>query len=167
MPTVNPRITLTIQPHRHDLLKRLSALQGVSMAALVSDILEEFYPVMERVCAALEMAQHAQQTSRQGLRNAAIQAEANLAPLAASVMDQFDQFMKQVEGSIGSDSDDEPTAKAGAETHQAEAVGAFSAASQKRANPRLVTRGSGTKTPKPSNVVKSLKSNDIKGNLKQ
>ena len=63
MRTFNPRVGLTLKPHRYDLLKRMAALQGVSMASLVTELLEEFYPVLERVCVALEMAKGAQESS--------------------------------------------------------------------------------------------------------
>ena len=51
---------LTLPPHRYDLITRLAALQGVSRAYLVNDMLEEIYPVLERVCVVLEAAKQSQ-----------------------------------------------------------------------------------------------------------
>ena len=155
MPTIKPRIKLTLEQPRYDLLKRLAALQGVSMAALVTDMLEEFYPVMERVCVVLEAAKQAQATSKQGLRDAVAQAEAELLPLAKATMSQFDLFLEGVEQSITA-----PAPAGGAGVVPARAGAAPSSppvdakASRKRsqagANPRVVTRGSGSSTPLPS-----------------
>ena len=97
MPTINPRISLTLPPHRYDLITRLAALQGVSRAYLINDMLEEIYPVLERVCVVLEAAKQSQESVKNGLRDAVQQAEDELAPLAHSVLGQFDLFMERVQ----------------------------------------------------------------------
>ena len=152
MPTINPRLQLTLPPHRHALLKRLAGLQGVSMSALVVDILDEFYPVMERVCVVLEAAAQAQATSKQGLKDAVAQAEAELVPLAQATLSQFDLFMQRVEGSISS-ADSEGVvvgARAPAAAPKRRPKAPSQDASQGALNPRVVTRGSGSVTPLPS-----------------
>ena len=78
MPTINPRISLTLPPHRYDLITRLAALQGVSRAYLINDMLEEIYPVLERVCVVLEAAKQSQESVKNGLRDAVQQAEDEL-----------------------------------------------------------------------------------------
>lgn len=164
MPTANPRIAITVLPHRHDLLKRLAALQGVSMAALVSDLLEEFYPVLERVCVALEMAQQAQDTSKTGIREAAAKAEADLAPLVASSMDQLDMFLQRMHDTINGEKQAEQTAaETGAHCDTGFAVGCSNGSGKEGASPRVVTRGSGTKTGKPLKPVKASRSKASKG----
>ncbi len=135
MPTINPRIAITLQPHRHDLLKRLAALQGVSMAGLVTELLNEFYPVLERVCVALEMAKKAQATSKTGLKEAADRAIEEIQPMLTESMNQFDLFMKQIEAVGEVQKDDEP----------------------EKANPRVVTRGSGIECHIPASTRKPSK----------
>lgn len=56
MPTVNPRITITITPQTHAVLQRISALSGNSMSAIVGDLLEESHPVFERMVRLLDAA---------------------------------------------------------------------------------------------------------------
>lgn len=168
MPTIKPRIKLTLEQPRYDLLKRLAALQGVSMAALVTDMLEEFYPVMERVCVVLEAAKQAQATSKQGLRDAVAQAEAELLPLAKATMSQFDLFLDGVEQSIAA-----PAPAGGGGVVPARAGAAPSPptvdakASRKRsqagANPRVVTRGSGIPTPPPPTPARNPRNPCRKG----
>ena len=148
MPTANPRIAITLPTYRHALLKRLAGLQGVSMAALVCDLLDEFYPVLERVCVALEMAQTAQESSRAGIKEAAIRAEEEMQPMASAVLNQFDMFLSDVKTQFAADGKD---GTAAGETH---AGGAPLPSVPKASNPRVVTRGSGTKTRKPSHPAK-------------
>ena len=97
MPTKNPRIALTLQPHRYDLLKRMAALQGATMSSVVSDVLEKLYPVMERVCVALEMAKQAQESSKQGLRESVDRSLGELLPIITASQAQMDMFLGTVE----------------------------------------------------------------------
>ena len=60
-------------------------------------MLEEIYPVLERVCVVLEAAKQSQESVKNGLRDAVQQAEDELAPLAHSVLGQFDLFMERVQ----------------------------------------------------------------------
>lgn len=56
MPTLNPRITITLTPSVHALLRELSGLTGNSQSALVAELLETAAPVFERVVASLKAA---------------------------------------------------------------------------------------------------------------
>jgi len=103
MPTALPRLTITIQPHRHDLLKRLAALQGSSMAGVITETMELVYPVLERVCIVLEAAQRAQETRKDGLRAAVAKAEQELAPTLYEAISQFDLFMDEIGDQVGAD----------------------------------------------------------------
>lgn len=104
MPTNNPRLSVTLSPHRYDLLKRLAALQGTSAAAVVSETMEMVYPVLERVCVVLEAARKAQETRKDGLRDAVSRAEAQLVPLLYEAVSQFDLFMDDAAGAVGAPS---------------------------------------------------------------
>lgn len=151
MPTSNPRIQLTVPPHRYDLIKRLAAAQGVSMASVVTDIMDEVYPVLERVCVVLEAAKQAQETGKQGLREAVAQAEADLVPFLYQAVDQLDIFMEDAAKTVGADLS--PTAKAGEVIRKAQRVRQHDTAQPERAGglvageartPRHVIRGSGS-----------------------
>ena len=63
-------------------------------------MLEEIYPVLERVCVVLEAAKQSQASVKHGLREAAQQAEDELVPLAQSVLGQFDLFMERVQTEV-------------------------------------------------------------------
>lgn len=154
MPSINPRIALTLPPHRYDLLTRLAKLQGSSRAGIVSETMELVYPVLERVCVVLEAAHKAQETSQQGLRDAVSKAETDLMPLLYEAASQFDLFMDQAGSTVGAP----PVTPAMEQVRQimngpssSEAAGDVGACAgapaAKRRNPRPVIRGSGS-TPK-------------------
>lgn len=101
MPTVKPRINITVTPERYELLKRLAAHQGTSMSGLVSETMEMMYPVMERVCVVLEAAKQAQESSKEGLRQTIAKAEAELLPMLYQAVGQFDLFVDDAAKSVG------------------------------------------------------------------
>lgn len=101
MPSVNPRINLTLPPHRYELLTRLAKLQGSSRAGIITETMELIYPMLERVCVVLEAAERAQQTRREGLLEVVAKAEAELMPLLYDAVSQFDLFMDDVGGTVG------------------------------------------------------------------
>lgn len=136
MPTKNPRIALTLQPHRYDLLKRMAALQGATMSSVISDVLEELYPVMERVCVALEMAKQAQESSKQGLRESVDRSLGELLPIITASQAQMDIFLGTVEAAA-------KEAVGGVAAEAAAPPAASSDAGAAALNPRVVTRGSG------------------------
>ena len=132
MATKKPRIAITLEPHRYDLLKRLATLQGGSMAGLVGELMEVTFPVLERVCVALEAAKQASESSIEGMRIAADRAMAELQPMMDASMDQLDMFVSDYQ----------------------KAVSDASAAVTESLSPRVVTRGSGSQQHNPRSQVK-------------
>lgn len=57
MTTLNPRITVMLQPRVHAVLRRLSELTKNSQSALVGELLAESLPVFERMVAVLDAAE--------------------------------------------------------------------------------------------------------------
>jgi predicted DNA-binding protein len=57
MPAVNPRITITLKPEVHEVLKRLSSLTGNSQSSMVGEILNDSFPVFERMVQVLSAAE--------------------------------------------------------------------------------------------------------------
>lgn len=131
MATTKPRINVTLEPHRYAMFKRLAALQGVSMSALIGELLEAVAEPMERVCVVLEAAAKAPGDLKAGLRSAVDRAEATLLPAALKAIDQFDMFMVDVGDVIEAAGAPGSTCEAGAPGVPAADL-----------DPRLVTRGS-------------------------
>lgn len=100
MATTKPRVHVTLEPHRYDLLRRLAGLQGVSMSHVIADLLETVAPPLERVVCVLEAAQVAQTDFKSGLLAACDRAEASLLPAALAAVDQFDLFIADASAAV-------------------------------------------------------------------
>lgn len=57
MPTQNPRITITLHPEVHAVLRRISALTGESQSAFVSSLLKQSLPMFQRMVTIFEAAE--------------------------------------------------------------------------------------------------------------
>jgi hypothetical protein len=156
MPSVKPRLALTLPEHRHDLLKRLAGLQGVSMASVVTELLEECYPVLERVVLALEAAKTASESAKAGLRESCDKAIEELEPYRVLVSDQFDLFMDGITRQI-------QDAEAPATQPRSGGGAGVSADASAAVNPRVVTRGSGIPDTPPIPHVRKSRNPSAKG----
>lgn len=96
MATTKPRITITLAQEQYDVLARLAKLQKAPMAAIVSDLVGEVTPILERVADSLEIAMKASDSVRANLRRSAEEAEEELRPIAAQVLNQFDLFSAEM-----------------------------------------------------------------------
>lgn len=134
MPSNKPRLALTLPQHRYDLLERLARLQGVSKASIIMELMDEAWPVLERVCVAIEAVQRMQEDVKPGFRDACDQAIAELEPYAHSIANQFDLFINGIVSGSALADDCETSRSDGT---QADAKAA-------RPNPRPVIRGSGS-----------------------
>jgi len=86
MPAVNPRITITLKPEIHAMLRRLSELTGNSQSAFVSELLEASQEVFGRMVTLLEAA-------------AKLKAEGMSAP--AAVKQSLADAQDRLEGQMG------------------------------------------------------------------
>lgn len=138
MATTKPRVNVTLEQHRYDLLKRLAGLQGVSMSYLIADLLDTVSEPLERVCVVLEAASKAPQSVKDGLLSAVSKAESVLLPQAQAWLDQSDLFLADVVKVAGSGGGG-----------GSEGGAAALADSDHASDPRPVTRGS---TPLPRHL---------------
>ncbi len=67
MPTLNPRITVTLTPAVSAVMKRMSSLTGNSQSALVGELLEEARPLFERMCLVMQAAKDVKGEVREDL----------------------------------------------------------------------------------------------------
>jgi hypothetical protein len=139
LPTMNPRIQVTMKRSQYELLKRLAKLQGRSMSAVVSELFDQLEPVYERIAVVLQAAVRAQASAKEGLVRATEQAEAEMAPHVAQAMGQLDLLVQTSQGWPG-----------GAE------AASMDAPLRQASNPRPVTRGSGL--PRTGGTVRATRS---------
>ena len=97
MATDKPRITISLTQDQYDVIKRLSTLQGVPMARVVTDLVAEVTPVLEKVVEALSIAARAQENVKVNLRRVVDQAEQDFRPIVSQVLNQFDMFADQLQ----------------------------------------------------------------------
>lgn len=93
MATVKPRITITLEPHQHAVLRRMADLQRKSMSSVVTDFLSTALPVIERTAIALESARQAEDSMRDVLVQIAEDTQRTLTPAIADAVDQLDIFI--------------------------------------------------------------------------
>lgn len=84
MATTKPRITVTLEPATHEVLKRMSDLGGESMSSLVSSLVELAAPTLKRAADIIEAAKGADEKALQAFVGALGEAEARLVPFLAS-----------------------------------------------------------------------------------
>lgn len=150
MATLKPRVAVTLEPHRYDMLKRLASLQGVSMSHLLADLVETVAEPLERVVVVLEAAKRAPDQVKDGLRAAVLKSEAEVLPMATKALSQLDMFLAEAAAAVGGD---------GRRSR---------AAPSSVADPRPVTRGSTPPSPPPSPAVKKpRKASSSKASIKK
>ena len=93
MSTNKPRITLSLEPHVYEVLRRLSAAGGHSMSAIVTGFLDVALPPMERMVVVMEAAKAAPLQTEDEVRSMVLRAEAKLLPTLERLIDQSDLFL--------------------------------------------------------------------------
>lgn len=145
MPTAKPRVAVTMKPEHYEVLSRLSAARGVSMSSILSELWEVSVPVMARVANLLEQAKGAQESAKEGIREATDAALQVLVPQAQQVITNFDLFEETVLRQI-----------------EEEAEHAAGGRRQRR-EPRAANAGGVPQPPSSNTGVRFLETNKIKG----
>lgn len=156
MATTNPRITVTLAPEVHAVLRRLAQLAGNSQSAIVGDLLLSSLPVFDRMVQALEAAEALKQEglkAPQAIKDSLERAQAKMESQLDLALGDMDEGLR-------------PLLQAGerVERRSAGARGmrqrtSAPAAPPKRPTPVPVTRGSGTpKSPGRDGAVRHASS---------
>lgn len=96
MPTAKPRITITLEPHVYEVLRRLSAAGGDSMSSVVTDFLGVAVPTLERLVVVLEQANAMPKQARDGIRASVAKAESEMLPALMAAVGQSDMFLGEM-----------------------------------------------------------------------
>lgn len=127
MPTVKPRVQVTLEPEVHEVIERFATLQGRTRGAVIAELLGEIAPAIGRTVALLEAAQEAPNQVKTGLRAVAEGLHQEMVNASGEANRQFQLLMEKIEAG--------------------DAAG-------EQADPHLVTRGSGTQPPAPAKPSK-------------
>jgi len=68
MPTIKPRVNVTLEPSTHEVIERLAVLQGRTRGAVIADLLDSVAPALARTVALLDAAASAPRHVKEGLR---------------------------------------------------------------------------------------------------
>lgn len=90
MPATNPRIQVTLKPSVHAVIKRLSAVTGKSMSALVSEFLEPNETVFERMVVVIEAAASAHDEVKKKIADSMTEVQAELESKLGLTRELFD-----------------------------------------------------------------------------
>lgn len=85
MPTIMPRITITLAVEEYAVLARVSELQGRPMSRIVVELLREMTPGLRRMADTMELAIEARESVTRSLRRAVAEVD----PVAAEFMKHF------------------------------------------------------------------------------
>lgn len=119
MPTIKPRVQVTLEPSTHEVIERLAKLQGRTRGAIIADLLNSVAPSLTRTVALLEAAMEAPNEVKRGLRSVVEGLHNELVTVAGDASSQLDMLMGKL-------SEDAP---------------------ESAADPHVVTRGSGISLP--------------------
>ncbi len=94
MPTLNPRITITLTPSVAVVLREMSHLAGNSQSAVVGELLEMCLPVFERVVAALKAAASIQESAKTEIAAGLERAQAKLEQQMGLNLGEMDELLR-------------------------------------------------------------------------
>lgn len=99
MATQKPRITITITPRQHEVLRSISESSGQPMSAFLSEMLEVSMPTLERMATTFQKLKQAQSVERDRYLQSMEDTQTVLEEIAQQAMGQLDLFMAAVEDS--------------------------------------------------------------------
>lgn len=99
MPTLKPRVQVTLDPQTHAVFERLAALQNRTRGAVIAELLDSVAPALTRTIALLEAAAEAPNDVKKGFRAAVEASHQELVALTGDASKQLDVFLDQ----LGSD----------------------------------------------------------------
>ena len=111
MPTIKPRVQVTLEPQTHEVIERLARLQGRTRGSIIAELLDSIAPVLAQTAAILEAAEAAPKDVLRGLKSVVEGVHDELLDAAGDGIKQMDFLLSELSGG--------------------------------KANPHVVTRGSG------------------------
>lgn len=91
MPTVNPRINVTLSPSLDHLVVRLAAMQRLSKSQVLRELLEAAEPALQRAVTLMESASQATSAVKENLARSLTRAQDKAEAHLADMLGQMDQ----------------------------------------------------------------------------
>ncbi len=96
MPTLNPRISITLKPSLAAVLRELSRLAGNSQSAIVAEMLEASQPIFEKMVMVMHAAAKVKDAARQDMAAGLERAHGRLEEQLGLISFEFDEAAKPV-----------------------------------------------------------------------
>lgn len=96
MTTLNPRLTITLQPSVSAQIRELSRLTGNSQSAIISELLESSAPVFERLIQVLAAAEQAKSEMSGQVRRDLAQAQTRVERQLGLILEDFGDVTKPI-----------------------------------------------------------------------
>lgn len=96
MPTIKPRVQVTLEPQTHAVIERMAILQGRTRGSIIAEMLDSIAPALTRTIALLEAAAEAPNDVKRGFRAAVESAHQELVSLSGDASKQLDVFLDQL-----------------------------------------------------------------------
>lgn len=106
MPTLKPRVQVTLEPSTHEVIERLAKLQGRTRGAIIADMLNSVAPSLTRTVALLEAAMEAPNEVKRGLRSVVEGLHNELVSVAGDASSQLDMLMGKLSEDAHADAAD-------------------------------------------------------------
>lgn len=98
MPTLKPRVQVTLEPQTHEVIERLAHLQGRSRGAVIAELLDSVAPVLAKTVALLEAAAQAPQQVKDGLRSVVQSTHDEFLDVSGDMIKQMDWLFTELSG---------------------------------------------------------------------
>lgn len=98
MPTLKPRVQVTLEPSTHEVIERFAFLQGRTRGSVIAEMLDAIAPSLVRTVALLEAAAEAPNDVKRGLRAAVEGIQDELIGVAGDATNQLDLIMSELSG---------------------------------------------------------------------
>ncbi|MNC18803.1 hypothetical protein D3C81_1085510 [compost metagenome] len=111
MPTLKPRVQVTMEPATHEVIERFAQLQGRTRGAVIADLLDSIAPSLARTVALLEAAIEAPKEVKRGLRGVVDGLHQELVGVtgaASEASKQLDMLLAQMGSDEGRESGVDP-----------------------------------------------------------
>ena len=152
MPTLNPRITITLTPAVAAILREMSQLTENSQSAIVGELLQSSLPVLERIVITLRAAKTVQQSAREEIASGMQRAQDKLEKQLDLAMGTMDEGMRPL-----LEEAERINRRAGRGGGVPARGAAPTRSSRAASTPVPVTRGSGHSTGQPKGRAKGAK----------
>lgn len=97
MPTIKPRVAVTLEPKTHEVIERLATLQGRTRGAVIADLLDSVAPALTRTVALLEAALEAPEQVKNGLRSVVEGIHEELVSASGDSTRQLEQLLGDID----------------------------------------------------------------------